>query len=103
MHIDLVQALRDIQKEKDIPLEQLREITESALVSAYRRHYGASGEIHVEIDLEDHRAAVYARKLVVDMVQNAHSEMSLVEAKKLDPGVQLGESMDIEVTPEDFG
>lgn len=103
MHIDLVQALRDIQKEKDIPLEQLREITEQALVSAYRKHYGTTGEIHVEIDLEEQRTAVYARKLVVKKVESHHSEMSLEEARKLDPNVQLGESMDIEVTPEDFG
>jgi N utilization substance protein A len=103
MQIDIVQALRDIEKEKDIPFEQLREITEAALVSAYRRHYGAAGEIHVEIDMEYHRAAVYARKLVVETVQNAHSEMSLVEARKLDPTIEVGESMDIEVTPEDFG
>jgi len=103
MHIDLVQALRDIEKEKDIPFEQLREITETALISAYRKHYGASGEIHVEIDLEDHRAAVYARKLIVEKVENPHSEMSLLEAKKLDPSITIGESMDIEVTPEDFG
>jgi transcription termination/antitermination protein NusA len=103
MHIDLVQALRDIQKEKDIPLEQLREITEQALVSAYRKHYGTTGEIHVEIDLDEQRAAVYARKLVVNKVDSPHSEMSLEEARRLDASVQLGESMDIEVTPEDFG
>ncbi|NIM05688.1 MAG: transcription termination/antitermination protein NusA [Armatimonadetes bacterium] len=103
MQIDIVQALRDIEKEKDIPFDQLREITEAALVSAYRRHYGASGEIHVEIDVEYHRAAVYARKLVVEKVENAHSEMSLEEARKLDAAVEPGESMDIEVTPEDFG
>jgi transcription termination/antitermination protein NusA len=103
MHIDLVQALRDIQKEKDIPMEQLREITEQALVSAYRRHYGTTGEIHVEIDLDEQRAAVYARKLVVNKVESPHAEMSLEEARKLDAAVQLGESMDIEVTPEDFG
>jgi transcription termination/antitermination protein NusA len=103
MQLDLVQALRDIEKEKDIPFEQLREIMETALVSAYRKHYGASGEIHVELDTEDHRAAVYARKLVVEKVQNAHTEMALTEARKLDPAVEPGESMDIEVTPEDFG
>lgn len=103
MQVDLVQALRDIEKEKDIPFEQLREITEAALISAYRKHYGATGEIHVEIDMDYHRAAVYARKLVVEKVQNTHSEMSLVEASKLDPAVQLGESMDMEVTPADFG
>jgi len=103
MHIDFVQALREIEKEKDIPLEILGQIIEDALVSAYRKHFGASGEIHVEIDWDESRAAVYTRKQVVETVENPHLEMSVNEARKLDDGIQLGEVLDIEVTPEDFG
>jgi len=103
MQIDFVQALRDIEKEKDIPLETLAEILEAALVSAYRKHYGSSGEIHVEIDWEDSRASIYARKLVVEKIEDPHTELSIDEARKLDPSIQVGESIDIEVTPENFG
>ena len=45
MNIDFVQALRDIEKEKEIPLEKLGQIIEAALESAYRKHYGSAGEI----------------------------------------------------------
>ena len=103
MNIDFVQALRDIEKEKDIPLETLGEIIEAALVSAYKKHYGSAGEIHVEIDWEESRASIYTRKLIVEQVENPHVEMSIEEAKKLDPGIEVGESLDIEVTPENFG
>jgi N utilization substance protein A len=103
MHIDFVAALREIEKEKDIPLEILGHIIEDALVSAYRKHFGAAGEIHVEIDWDDSRAAVYTRKQVVEAVENPHLEMSIDEARKLDDGIQVGEVLDIEVTPEDFG
>jgi N utilization substance protein A len=104
LHIDFVQALRDIAKEKDIPLEILGEILEAALVSAYKKQYGASSEIHVEIDWEESRVSVFARKLVIQAVEDPHTQMSIAEARRLDPGVQVGESMDIEVTPsEDFG
>ena len=103
MQVDFVQALRDIEKEKDIPLETLEEILEAALVSAYRKHYGSSGEIHVEIDWEDSRASIYARKLVVEKIEDPHTELSIDEARKLDSSIQVGESIDIEVTPENFG
>ncbi len=103
MHIDFVAALREIEKEKDIPLEILGQIIEDALVSAYRKHFGAAGEIHVEIDWDDSRAAVYTRKQVVETVENQHLEMSIDEARKLDDGIAVGEVLDIEVTPEDFG
>jgi len=103
MQVDFVQALRDIEKEKDIPLEVLEEILEAALVSAYRKHYGSAGEIHVEIDWEDSRASIYARKKVVETIEDQHTELSIAEARKLDEGIQVGESIDIEVTPENFG
>lgn len=103
MHIDFVQALREIEREKDIPLEILGRIIEDALVSAYRKHFGAIGEIHVEIDWDESRAAVYTRKEVVEEVDNPHLQMSLDEARKLDEAIQVGDVLDIEVTPEDFG
>jgi len=103
MHFDFVQVLREIHKEKDIPLEILGEIIEDALVSAYRKHYGSESEIHVEIDWDDARAAVYTRKEVVEEVTNKHYELSVAEAQSLDPSIKLGDVLDIEVTPEDFG
>jgi len=103
MQIDFVQALREIEKEKDIPFEVLAHIIEDALISAYRKHFGSSGDIHVDIDWDESRAAVYTRKEVVEEVENPHVQMSLVEARKLDEGIQIGDVLDIEVTPEDFG
>jgi len=103
MNVDFVQALRDIEKEKDIPLEKLGEIIEAALESAYRKHYGSAGEIHVEVDWDESRVEVYTRKQVVLEVQNAHVEMSLADAKELDSSIDIGDSLDILVTPEDFG
>lgn len=103
MQMDFIHALREIEREKEIPLETLGEIIEDALVSAYRKHFGASGEIHVEIDWDESRAAVYTRKEVVETVDNPHTQMGREEAQKLDDTIQLGDVLDIEVTPEDFG
>jgi N utilization substance protein A len=103
MQVDFVQALRDLGREKDIPLETLSEIIEAALVSAYKKHYGAASEIHVDIDWDAGAAAVFVRKRVVEHVENPHAEMSLAAARRLDPTVEEGESLDIEVSPSEFG
>ncbi len=103
MQVDFVQALRDIGREKDIPLETLSEIIEAALVSAYRKHYGAACEIHVDIDWDNGTAMVFSRKQVVEHMENPHIEMALAEARRLDPTVEEGEYLDIEVTPSEFG
>jgi len=103
MNVEFLQALRDIEREKDIPLPVLSEIVEAALVSAYKRHYGSSAEIHVEVDWDELRASVYVRRLVVEKVEDPHSQISLEEARKLDSGVQMGDGLDIEVPPEEFG
>ncbi len=103
MHFDFVQALREIQREKEIPLDVLERIIEDALVSAYRKHFGAASEIHVEIDWEESRAAVYVRKEVVETIENPHLQMSVQQARKLDDDIQVGDVLDIEVTPEEFG
>ena len=103
MQVDFVQALRDIGREKDIPLETLSEIIEAALVSAYKKHYGATSEIHVDIDWDNGNAAVFCRKQIVEHVENPHAEMALAEARRLDPTVEEHEYLDIEVSPQDFG
>jgi N utilization substance protein A len=103
MQVDFVQALRDIGREKDIPLETLSEIIEAALVSAYKKHHGATSEIHVDIDWDNGNAAVFCRKQIVEHVENPHAEMALAEARRLDPTVEEHEYLDIEVSPQDFG
>ncbi len=103
MQVDFVQALRDIGREKDIPLETLSEIIEAALVSAYKRHFGATCEIHVDIDWDNSAATVFSRKQVVEHMENPHIEMALADARRLDPTVEEGEFLDIEVSPSEFG
>ncbi|MBN1458731.1 MAG: transcription termination/antitermination protein NusA, partial [Armatimonadetes bacterium] len=103
MQVDFVQALRDIGREKDIPLDTLREIIEAALVSAYKKHFGATCEIHVDIDWDNGTTQVFSRKRVVEHVENPHVEMSLAEARRLDPTVEENEFLDIEVSPQALG
>lgn len=100
---DFIEALRQIEKEKDIPFATLLKTLEIALGKAYKKHYGIAGDVTVHIDTTKNSFKFSAEKLVVEEVGNEHSEMSLTTARKHNPNAALGDMIAIEVTPENFG
>ena len=101
---DFIEALRQIEKEKDIPFATLLKTLEIALGKAYKKHYGIAGDVTVHIDTTKNSFKFSAEKLVVvETVGNEHSEMSLATARKYNPNAELGNMIAIEVTPENFG
>ena len=103
MNGDFIEALRAIEKEKDIPLEVLIETVESALVTAYKKNFAAIGDVKVRVQSSKTGFRVFCEKAVVDQATNAHAEIELSEAREIDPDVAIGDFIEIEVTPEDFG
>ena len=103
MNGDFIEALRAIEKEKEIPLEVLIDTVESALVTAYKKNFAATGDVKVRVELGKAGFKVFCQKTVVDQVVNEHSEITLSDAVKLMPNAALGETIEIEVTPENFG
>lgn len=103
MNADFLDALRQIEKEKEIPLEVLLSAIESALETAYKKNYAATGDIRVRVSSSKGGFHVFCEKDVVDAVQNEHMEITLDEAREHDPGVNVGDVIEIEVTPENFG
>jgi transcription termination/antitermination protein NusA len=103
MNADFLDALRQIEKEKDIPLEVLLSTIESALETAYKKNYAAQGDIRVRVSSSKGGFHVFCEKDVVEMVLNSHNEISLDEAREHVPDSVIGETIEIEVTPENFG
>lgn len=103
MNGDFIDALKAIEKEKEIPLDQLLETVESALVTAYKKHFAATGDIHVRIESSKTGFKVYCQKIIVDLPGNEHAEVSLCEAHKINPDAVIGDIVEMEVTPESFG
>lgn len=103
MNGDFIEALRAIEKEKEIPLDVLLETVESALVTAYKKNFAATGDIKVRVESSRTGFKVYCQKLVVDEVTNEHAEILLSDALKHVPNAACGEVIEVEVTPEDFG
>jgi N utilization substance protein A len=103
MNQDFLDALRQIEKEKEIPLEVLLTTIESALETAYKKNYAATGDVRVRVTSSKSGFKVYCQKDVVEEVKNDHTDISIDDARKYDPDALVGSMIEIEVTPENFG
>ncbi|MDP3051332.1 MAG: transcription termination factor NusA, partial [Eubacteriales bacterium] len=103
MNTEFLSALRDLEKEKGITVEVLLEAIEAALLSAYRRDFGTSQNARVTIDRDTGYFKVYARRTVVEEVEDPIVEISLEEARQKDPSYDPGDAVEFEITPQNFG
>ncbi len=100
---EMLEALKNVSEEKNIPVETLIESIEGALVSAYKRAFGGTGTVRIAADFANNEFRVFAQKLVVQRAINTNTEVSWKEAREQDPSVNLGDVMEREVTPAGFG
>lgn len=103
MKIDFFEALEAIVKEKGISKDVLLEAIEAALVSGYKRNFNSAQNVRVQIDAQKHAVRVFARKTVVEEVTDSRTQISIYEAHEMDPNYVVGDIIDMEVTPKDFG
>jgi N utilization substance protein A len=103
MNGDFIEALRAIEKEKEIPFDVLLETIESALVTAYKKHFAITSDVKVRIESGKLGFRVFCQMMVVEEVDNEHAEILLAEARKHDPNLNVGDAIEVEVTPENFG
>jgi len=100
---DFMLALEAIEKEKGIKKETLFEAIEAALISAYKRNFNSAHNVKVYINRETGEIGVFSCLEVVDRILNAQHEIHIDEARKKDPQYQLGDIVEVEVTPKNFG
>lgn len=103
MNSELIDALNQIEKEKDISKEILLEAMENSLVAACKNHFGKADNIRVNIDRETGEVTVYAEKEIVEEVTDKVTQISEAEAILKFPKNNLGDIVHIEVTPKNFG
>lgn len=103
MNTEFVEALEEIEREKGISKEVIFEALESALISSYKKNFGSSQNVEVVIDTDTGRVNVYAKKTIVDQVEDTLLEISIDEAKNIDDKYQIGDIASIEITPKNFG
>ena len=103
---EFLQTLKELAYEKGIDEEQLFETIEAALISAYRRNFNlAQNDRNVRIALSRETGAfhVFAIKDVVEEVTNDVTEISLAQARAINPDYVIGDVVEIEMTPANFG
>lgn len=103
MSAEFIHALEQIEKEKGIGKDILFEAIETALITAYRRNYGTNQSVEVYIDRETGDVRVFAEKNIVEVVTDPSVEMSLEQATKFDAEFEVGDVVEVEVTPRTFG
>ena len=100
---DFFQALQDLEIQKGVSKEFFIEALESALTSAYKKNFGEAKSAFVKLNPEKNTIKVYSYKTVVETVEDPDKEMSLVEAKTIKKSAKVGDVMQNEETPKNFG
>ncbi len=104
MTSELITLFDYYEKEKGIDRHTMIEAVEAALLSASRKSVvGRARELRVEIDEKKGSIKAIAQLIVVESVEHPYDEISLEIATKINPEAKLGEEIDVEVTPKDFG
>ncbi len=99
----LLDALGQLAREKDIPYERLLEQFQKALAAGYKKHAGTQQEVTVEMDKSSPLGfRIYAEKTAVERVGDSQTEISLEEAREIDPETELNDIMEVDVTPDDL-
>ena len=100
---DFFQALDDLEQQKGINKDYFIEALESALTSAYKKNFGEAKSAFVKLNPEKNSIKVYSYKTVVEEVEDPDKEISLAEAKLLKKSSKVGDVVQNEETPKNFG
>ncbi len=103
MNPEFMSTLDYMEKEKGIKRDQMLEAIQLALLTAARKAVGPANDLQVSIDPRTGKIKATAKLKVVDRVRIPHDEIQLSKAREMKPSALLGELLEIEVTPKDFG
>lgn len=100
---DFFQALEELEQQKGINKDYFIEALESALTSAYKKNFGEAKSAFVKLNPEKNSIKVYSYKTVVEEVEDPDKEISLAEAKLIKKSSKIGDLVQNEETPKNFG
>jgi len=104
MNKDILSALNELEKEKGIRQDIVLEAIKAALESGYKKNFSKSNNFSIDIDEQNGEYKLFADKTVVENVENKNQDISLVEAREINPNYELGDIVKIEIKPKkDFG
>lgn len=103
MNKDFLDALTELEREKNISKEDIITAIEDAVELAYKKNYGNYPNVRVLVDREDGEVLVLMSKEIVSEVEDDMMEVSLEEARSYDERYEVGDVIEYQVDPKDFG
>lgn len=103
MNKDLVAIFEYLEREKGIQRSIVIEAIEESLRQAARKSISGASNVTVTINPKTGSIDVYSEKEIVDEVEVPAQEISIEDARNIDPDCELGQFIDILATPKDFG
>lgn len=103
MSSDLLEALVALEKDKGIKKDVILEALEAALISAYKRNFNQAQNVRVDLNETTGQFKVLAQKEIVEEVEDPRLQLSIENAKAINPQYEVGDIYEEEVTPRDFG
>jgi len=103
MNADFLAVLEFWEREKGISRDLLVAAVQEALLSAAKKAVGPARELRCEIDQKTGDIRAYAKLVVSEKVLSKHDQISVFDARRLKPDANLGDEVEVEVTPANFG
>src|SRR5687767_15841145 len=105
MRSDFSASLAQITAEKGLQKDELIDMVEAAMAAAYKKDFAGNEEknIVVRMERDSGAARVFEIHNVVDVVEDPLLQISLQDARKLQPDVEIGGTIERDVTPPNFG
>ncbi len=103
MNAEFIAMLDYLERERGIKREILIEAVSNALLSASKKSVGASRDLRIDINAKTGEIRALANLLVVEKVSNPQDEISLEKARRIKAETAVGEDIEVEVTPKNFG
>ncbi|MCH9626393.1 MAG: Transcription termination/antitermination protein NusA [Chlamydiales bacterium] len=103
MNKDLVAIFEYMEREKGVKRDVVITAIETALRAAARKSIKEEANVAVQINPKSGNIEVFCEKEIVETVEHPAKEISLNAAQELDPDCELGQFIDVAVTPKNFG
>ncbi len=103
MNKELLEAMEVLEKEKNISKDTLLEAIENSLLTACKNHFGKADNVRVNINPDTCDFAVYMEKEVVETPEDDQLQISLVDAKMMNPKYEVGDTVQIPLDSKKFG
>ena len=100
---ELILALEELENERGIKKQYMLEAIEAALLTAYKRNFDALDNVKVVMDKQTGATYVYSIKEVVEKANDSAQEINLEDARKINKTLDLGDKVEVEIVPKDFG